>query len=157
MTATSALPPKNALMPCSTAAWTRRDFVRGGMKMRGSATPSMRQHLRGSVRRPAICLVLRLCDGVRLRHRQQHADGCSFAGFALGFDGSAVQLDDVLDDGKTKAGSPELTAARLIRPIEALEDSRQIGFRNAHTFVGHANAHPLPLDFGSQKNGSARL
>src|SRR6185503_16267663 len=39
-----------------------RDFVRAGMRVRRSATRSMRKDNRGNVSSSAICLVLRLCD-----------------------------------------------------------------------------------------------
>ena len=55
-----------------------------------------------------------------------------------GGDSAAVQLDEVLHDREAEAGAariPPVARARLVDPIEPLEDPRQIRLGNARTIV----------------------
>ena len=45
---------------------------------------------------------------------------------ALDGNPAAVDLDDMLDDGKPEAGAPELPAPGLVHPVEALKDPGQV-------------------------------
>src|SRR5882724_7499155 len=62
---------------------------------------------------------------------------------ALGFeaDGSLKARDDVLDDGKAKAGAGEPSAIGAIGLREFFEDPLAKGFWNAWTFVCDGNAY----------------
>ena len=84
--------------------------------------------------------MLRFCDTASFRGvfaREQDTNGSTPTKLAFRFDATAVQLDDVLDDGKPKAGAAQLAAARSVDPIKALEDARQIFFANADPSVAN--------------------
>jgi hypothetical protein len=56
---------------------------------------------------------------------------------------SAMRLRDPLPDRQTQAGS--FTGSRSIRPIEAIEDVRQIRRIDARSGVGHLQAGTISL------------
>src|SRR5262249_11969219 len=56
-----------------------------------------------------------------------------------GVNAAAVELDEVAHDRQSQPGAariPAVARARLVHAIEALEDARQIGRRDAGPFVG---------------------
>ena len=56
---------------------------------------------------------------------------------ALQLDLTLHGTDQVLDDGQPQAGSAKLTAARLVDPVETLEDALAIRGRNSEPRVPH--------------------
>ena len=90
---------------------------------------------------------LRLSDRARFLqfecrpHREDNADGRAAAQFAARFHATSVQLRDVFYNGEAETGPAQLTAARFVGAIKALENSRQITRRNAHALIGNGNAH----------------
>ena len=62
------------------------------------------------------------------RCRQNEVESGAMAGLAGRPDPATVALDEVLHDGKSKAGAALLARAGLVHAVEALEDSFE-GFR----------------------------
>ena len=60
----------------------------------------------------------------------------ALADFAVDPDAAAVDLNEMLGDGETKAGAAGFARARGIDAIEALENPRLVGLGNADTGVG---------------------
>src|SRR6266403_2807998 len=102
--------------------------------------------------------MLRFCDTAGFRGvfaGEQDTNGRAPTKLAFRFDAAAVQLRDVLDDGKAKAGAAQLAAARLVDPIKSLEDARQIFFANADSSVANTECNlavvavRVQADFGA--------
>ena len=64
---------------------------------------------------------------------------------ACGFDTAAMQFGDVLYDRQSQTCATQLAAARFVRAIKALEDSRQIARRNADALIADAHADLVAL------------
>ena len=73
--------------------------------------------------------------------REHNANGRPAPKSTLSFDGSAVHLGYMFDDGKAKAGATELAAARFVRAIKAFKNSRQITLTDARAGIADANRH----------------
>jgi hypothetical protein len=54
---------------------------------------------------------------------------------------AAVQLDEMLDDGQSEAGTTGIAGARFLDAIEALEHAGQIAFGNPGALVRYGNRH----------------
>src|SRR4030095_9205679 len=64
--------------------------------------------------------------GRRRADREDHLEARALAELALHADLSAVSLDVALHDRQTQARAPELTRARVVHLVEALEDLLQL-------------------------------
>src|SRR5437773_9082270 len=60
---------------------------------------------------------------------------------AGGLDAAAHRLHQMLDNGQAEAGSAQFAGARLIHAVEALEDARQVTFRDADAVIRDFQAH----------------
>src|SRR5450756_2054468 len=77
---------------------------------------------------------------------QMDPESAPLAESALHGDAAPVSLSDVLDDRQTEPGAAEVAAARLVDPIEALEEPGQVLARHADTVVAHADVDLAPDD-----------
>src|SRR5882724_3874317 len=88
--------------------------------------------------------MLRFCDTASFRSVflwEQDTNGSAPTKPTFRFDATAVQLRDVFDDGKTKAGATQLAAARFVDPIKSFENARQILFANADAGVAYTQCY----------------
>ena len=92
-------------------------------------------------------LMLRFCDGVAVwrTNRKNRADGRAATEFACSFDTAAMQLDNMLYDRQTQTCATQLATPRFVRPIKALEDSRQIARRNSDALIRNAESYGFVL------------
>ena len=81
--------------------------------------------------------------------RKGEAEGRLFARAGSDEDISAVEADDVLDDGKAEARAAERAAARLVHAVETLEEMRQV-------LGGDADAEVRDRHRDHQRQGSHR-
>ena len=72
--------------------------------------------------------------------RQADGEGGAVADLAGGLDAALHGLDQVLDDRQAQAGAAQLARTRLVHAVEALEDARQVGLRDADAVVGDFQA-----------------
>ena len=66
-------------------------------------------------------------------------------------DGSAMQENGILDDGKTQTGATHLAAASLIYPIETLEKTGEMLGRNSLTVITEDEMPLIALLLGTQR------
>ena len=75
--------------------------------------------------------------------------------FTFYVDFTAVHFYDKLDDGKTQAGAAGTSAARLVHPVEAVEDEGKILGGDAKTGIFNRNERVLIIRPASERNLSA--
>ena len=81
------------------------------------------------------------CSGVG----EPAGDRGALAPLALGGDPAAMRLHQVLHDGESQAGASFVARPRAIRPVEPLEDPRQVLAGDAGAVVVHGEGNPVPL------------
>ena len=95
-----------------------------------------------------------------MRPRQHDGEHRAALGPVLGADLSALQLDEMLCDREPESGAARIARARFVDAVEALEDARQILFRNARALVRHRHGYPAVetrrLDANRRLLGSVR-
>ena len=94
--------------------------------------------------------VLRFCDGVFVEraNRQTDADGRASTDGAFGFNAAAMQFNNVLYNRQSQTRATQFAAARFVRAIKALKNSRQIAARNSDALVADADADLVTLTGG---------
>src|SRR5215469_12366979 len=80
-------------------------------------------------------------DESRLELRQEDRKSAALAHLAVDLESAAVAADDVLDDGKPEARTPEITGAGRIHPVEALGQPRQMLTRDAFPLIDDSDRH----------------
>src|SRR5712691_4585814 len=78
------------------------------------------------------------------------------ADFTLHPDAAALRLDEVPGDGKSQPRPASLARASHVHPIEALENTRLVGPRDADTRVRHGQNDFAASRFGANKDFSTR-
>src|SRR4028119_1150188 len=76
---------------------------------------------------------------------QADGEGRALAGDALDGHPAPVVLGDVLYDGEAEARTAGRLGARLVHPIEPLEDARELPLGDADARVGDADDDLIPL------------
>ena len=71
-----------------------------------------------------------------IRQRQEDRERRALAGFAVHLDRAGVGFDDPLADGEPEARALFRMRARIVRPVETLEDVRLILWGNADPLIG---------------------
>src|SRR5437764_12825318 len=98
--------------------------------------------------------MLRFCDSSPSRSggRQNHPNCGAFPVLALGFDPTAMELNNMLYDGQAEAGPAEFAAAGLVRAIKSLENPRQIVPANPHAIIADSENDFAVALFGRKTN-----
>jgi len=74
---------------------------------------------------------------MRRAERQANREGASKAGGACHLDRAAVEPDQFPHQGEADARAFVRAALRILDPVEALKDARQLGFGDADTSIAH--------------------
>src|ERR1700738_3110903 len=88
----------------------------------------------------------RFLESGMIRHRggrQRKGEDSAVPQLALHPDLATMRVHDVLGNGKPQAGTTRLPRARLIHPVEALEDASLVLGGNPRAEVLHKELHPL--------------
>ncbi len=72
---------------------------------------------------------------------KKDGERAAFANRTFHMDGTAVNLDDVLDDGEAQPGAAELAAAGGIDAVEALEEPVEVLAFDSEPFVFNEDGH----------------
>src|SRR5690606_19420128 len=94
-----------------------------------------------------------LCGCWSFVHGQRDPKARALPQLARHPDAATVRLDQVLDDGETKAGAAEIARAPLVHPVEALEHTTEVLLRDSGPIVFHAQLHHTRLTLGRDADG----
>ena len=77
------------------------------------------------------------------------------ADFAFDPHAAAMHFDEVLGDGEAKTGAARFAGAGRVHAVEALEDARLVGGRNANAGIRDSENHALILQLGAEDDFAA--
>ena len=96
------------------------------------------------------------CGALRIKDGDGEMELRAFTHFTVDPDAAAVNFNEVLGDGKAKAGAAGFARAGCIHAVETFEDAWLVGLRNANTGIGDGEYDFLIFCFRAQHDFSTR-
>src|SRR5262249_55618594 len=99
-------------------------------------------------RRPRTDISARASEEGRGDARQREVEGGARVRGAVGQHPPAVELDELLADGKTESGTAHVARDRVVHALERLEEPPEVFLADPDARVAHAHVNRVAVDAG---------